>query len=480
MSQYIVFGTRDTSADNISDVQIDGVANNSLLFVKNSYIAGLTAPTFGNCILQWDPNTEQYIWNKITLSTFTGSNETEKGVLWNSSDNTIQTMNATDGEYNITVKNDIYSLTPVEKGSNALHLAEGVEPGQIIIKSVMHNTLMGLSPQNGYLNYSNGEYSFHNPVKTTIDSGLVWWSGSEYRSVKSERSGWYAIDYTGSNLTNIASANGFVVASNKKLINVSYPTDPGNYKLNITNNGEIKWKKDPNIKHSVQSITISNPNINGNKIINFTASGDYIITVDLIAVIDVTKLPKGLTFEDYLRACPRFEIQNKAGQTLISKTFTGPQTYDYFSFTCLHEFYAGDYLKVVWENNVLNIVQIQDASTTVQYIDHEKEDYKNVSGSTVPENGIIDTITVNGMIMINLMMSYELVDVVETDEESEIEIDVGGVKTIIKAIPPTVTQYYSMCRTYAVRIGETISIKPNNNNIRIKNYNLIVKIVSED
>ena len=115
MSQFIVLGTGDKNY-NISNNPISGLQEDSLLFVKNGYIAGIAPPTYNNNILQWDSNTQEFVWNQLTLSTVIGDNETNKGILWNDASDYLHMMSAETGVYQVKIENDVYTLVPAKDG----------------------------------------------------------------------------------------------------------------------------------------------------------------------------------------------------------------------------------------------------------------------------------------------------------------------------------------------------------------------------
>ena len=81
MSQFIVLGKNNLNY-NLSNISIS-LPDNYILFTKDNQIAGLPYPTYKNNILQWDPDSQVYFWNTLSLSTITGNKETSKGILWN-------------------------------------------------------------------------------------------------------------------------------------------------------------------------------------------------------------------------------------------------------------------------------------------------------------------------------------------------------------------------------------------------------------
>lgn len=469
MSQFIVLGTGDKNY-NISNNPISGLQEDSLLFVKNGYIAGIAPPTYNNNILQWDSNTQEFVWNQLTLSTVIGDNETNKGILWNDASDYLHMMSAETGVYQVKIENDVYTLVPAKDGD--VFIADGVVPNSILLKSPINNMITGVTPNVGYLYYNSAsEYVYHNPVMTVSAPGLVYWNGSNYSNVKGLTDGLYALSKTGSSMVNITGTNGFVVASNQKAVSFPYPTSSGEYTLLVNSNGGLGWKKNLIVRNKVVNTVITSPITDGAKLCTFQYSGDYMITFDMTAEINIIGISTTYTnTNDYLDMCPTLEVIDSGGKTLFKKIFTGPLSYDYFTFTVLDTFSANSALFAKWTNNENNYVKIVNTNVTTNYVEMEKDNYKEISGS---DDGVLDTLDSSSTININFNMNYE-VDLVNTPSNSCIIFDVGSQRTFIRAVPPVAEQSYSLSKVYNVLSGDTISLTVNNNYVKIKDYNLII------
>lgn len=469
MSQFIVLGTNDKNY-NISNNPISGLQEDSLLFVKHGYIAGISPPTYENNILQWDPNTQHYQWGTLTLSTLVGNNETGKGILWNDASDYLHMMSAETGVYQIKIENDVYTLVPAKDGD--VFINDSVIPNSILLKSPINNMITGITPQTGYLYYDSlSDYVFHNPVKTTANTGLVHWNGSSYSGIKGSTDGLYALTKNGSSMVNITATNGFILASNKKAVSFQYPTSSGEYTLIVNKSGNLEWKKHELIYNKVVNTVISTPITDGAKLCTFTYSGDYMLTFDFVAEVDMVALSmRSNNFQEYLDSCPTLEVIDSGGKTLLKKIFTGSLPYDYFTFSVMDTFSDNSAIFAKWTNNENNTVKIVNTNITANYIEMEKDNYKELSGT---DDGILDTFDTSSTINISFDMSYE-VDLLNTPSNSCIVFDVGSQKTFIRALPPVAYQYYSLSKVYNVLAGDTISLTVNNNYVKIKNYNIIV------
>lgn len=469
MSQFIVLGTNDKNY-NISNNPISGLQEDSLLFVKNGYIAGIAPPTYENNILQWDPNTQEFQWNTLTLSTLIGNNETTKGILWNDASDYLHMMSAETGVYQIKIENDVYTLVPAK--DDDVFIGDGVTVNSILLKSPINNMITGITPSVGYLYYNDqSEYVFHNPVKTTSNVGLVYWNGSSYTGVKGVTDGLYALTKNGSSMVNITNANGFIIASDKKAVSLQYPVSSGEYMLLVNNNGKLGWKKNELIRNKVVNTVISTPITDGAKLCTFAYSGDYMLTFNFVAEVDMVALSmRSNNFQEYLDNCPTLEVVDSGGKTLLKKIFTGSLPYDYFTFSVMDTFSANSAIFAKWTNNENNTVKIVNTNITANYIEMEKDNYKELSGTN---DGILDTFDSSSTINISFDMSYE-VDLLNTPSNSCIVFDVGSQRTFIRALPPVPYQYYSLSKVYNVLAGDTISLTVNNNYVKIKNYNIIV------
>lgn len=469
MSQFIVLGTNDKNY-NISNNPISGLQEDSLLFAKNGYISGIAPPTYENNILQWDPNTQEFQWNTLTLSTLIGNNETSKGILWNDASDYLHMMSAETGVYQIKIENDVYTLVPANDGN--VFIGDGVTVNSILLKSPINNMITGITPNVGYLYYNDqSEYVFHNPVKTASNDGLIYWNGSSYTGVKGVTDGLYALTKNGSSMVNITNANGFIIASDKKAVSLQYPVSSGEYMLLVNNNGKLGWKKNELIRNKVINTVISTAITDGAKLCTFAYSGDYMLTFDFVAEVDMVALSmRSNNFQEYLDSCPTLEVVDSGGKTLLKKIFTGSLPYDYFTFSVIDTFSANSAIFAKWRNNENNIVKIVNTNITANYIEMEKDNYKELSGT---DDGILDTFDSSSTINISFDMSYE-VDLLNTPSNSCIVFDVGSQKTFIRALPPVAYQYYSLSKVYNVLAGDTISLTVNNNYVKIKNYNIIV------
>lgn len=469
MSQFIVLGTNDKNY-NISNNPISGLQEDSLLFVKHGYIAGISPPTYENNILQWDPNTQHYQWGTLTLSTLVGNNETGKGILWNDASDYLHMMSAETGVYQIKIENDVYTLVPAKDGD--VFINDSVIPNSILLKSPINNMITGITPQTGYLYYDSlSDYVFHNPVKTASNAGLVHWNGSSYSGIKGSTDGLYALTKNGSSMVNITATNGFILASDKKAVSFQYPTSSGEYTLIVNKSGNLEWKKHELIYNKVVNTVISTPITDGAKLCTFTYSGDYMLTFDFVAEVDMVALSmRSNNFQEYLDNCPTLEVVDSGGKTLLKKIFTNSLPYDYFTFSVMDTFSDNSAIFAKWTNNENNTVKIVNTNITANYIEMEKDNYKELSGT---DDGILDTFDTSSTINISFDMSYE-VDLLNTPSNSCIVFDVGSQKTFIRALPPVAYQYYSLSKVYNVLAGDTISLTVNNNYVKIKNYNIIV------
>lgn len=475
MSQFILIGTNDINY-NISTTPIS-LPDDYMLFVKNGYIAGIQPPTYSNNILQYDPNTHAYVWSELTLSTITGNNETSKGILWNDANDNLHMMSEKNGVYQITIQSDQYSLTPANQGN--LGFVDGIEPNSILIKNILPNTISGVTPSTGYLYYQYPTgYTFLESVITVSNSGLVYWTGSSYLNVTGTQDGLYVLNKTGSTVVNITSNNGFLIASNDNITALSYPTESGEYMLNVSSQtGTISWKRKEIITNKVISISINSSLSNGEKLFNIPYSGDYMIMFNFIAEINIIDIPireDTETFDDYLQKCPTFEIINSGGKVLVRKIFTGPLTYDYFSFTVIDSFIQNEPITVKWINNDTNIVTITSSQIVLNYIEMDKSDYSNTLGSGT---GVIETFDSNKTILVTLVLEYQI-DLINIQSDSSILFQVGGNTTTIHALPPVSVQYYCMSRIYNVSSGDTISLSVNNSFVTINDYNIIIQTLN--
>lgn len=482
MSQFIVLGTNDINY-NISDLQINNVTNNSLLFSKNGYIAGIQAPSTSNNFLQYDPNTQTYIWNELTFSTITGNNETTQGILWNDSNDYLRMMSGVNGVYNIEIKNDTYTLIPAVQGN--VSLLGQPKQNDLIVAGANKNTLRGISPSNGYLYYnSNGGWQFHNPIQIINTSGLIFYDNvaSTYKGVTGTTDGLYAVSKTGSSIVNITQKDGFLIASNKNITSLGYPTESGEYSLLVDQNNSMSWKKKEILANKVQDIVINSPIVNGGALTTITVAGDYIITFDFVTQVNILQLPPANSnFDTFLETCPKLEIiDSVTGIILLTKIFTGPLSYDYFSFTVLEYLMEGAKLLVKFTNNGTDanpIVKITSCNMTLTYVENAEDNYDNESGP-MPSNGIIYASNYTGRVMINLDINF-IVDLINTPKTSQIIVSVGANKIYLSAIPPVADQYYNINRVYNIFEGDTISVVTNESNyVKIKNYNLIVNRLS--
>ena len=241
--------------------------------------------------------------------------------------------------------------------------------------------------------------------------------------------------------------------------------------LLVNNNGKLGWKKNEWIRNKVVNTVISTPITNGAKLCTFAYSGDYMLTFDFVAEVDMVALSmRSNNFQEYLDSCPTLEVVDSGGKTLLKKIFTGSLPYDYFTFSVMDTFSANSAIFAKWTNNENNIVKIVNTNITANYIEMEKDNYKELSGTN---DGVLDTFDSSSTINISFDMSYE-VDLLNTPSNSCIMFDVCSQRTFIRALPPVAYQYYSLSKVYNVLAGDTISLTVNNNYVKIKNYNIVV------
>ena len=475
MSQFIVLGNRDTNYQQ-SNIAIN-LPNDSLLFAKGGYISAIQTPTEPYSVLQYDSNTQSYYWKKLSLSMVLGDNEIGEGILWNDNNGDLQMMSANAGLYQIQVTDNIYSLVPTS--TNQLILPSNV-PNAIVVRSVLPHQLSQVSPPSstGFLYYDKGAWNYQYPVQTVTSAGLVYWTGSSYQHVTGTTKGLYMMSETGSSVVNVTAKDGFLVASNKGVISVKNPTSSGEYTLLADAKGQLSWNKKETILNKVKSVTVSTDITNGAKLTTIPNNGNYLITFDFLAQIDVLKLPEPQEdFDDFVDACPNLKITVNSGVALLSKVFTGPLSYDYFSFTVLHNFAAGQSLYARWQNNNNNIVAVKNTNITLQWIDMESDNYSIVNGSS--PDGVLYTFNTSATVMISMTLDFT-VDLLNTPVKSEITLNVGGQKVIIHAVPPVAYQYYSMNRIFTVSANDNITLTVNNEYVKIKNYNLIVNNITNE
>lgn len=492
MSQFIVLGTNEIK-NNTSDTIINNLQINSLLYSTNdNKIAGIVPPQdTSNNILQYDPETKSYYWKELTLSTITGNKETTAGILWNDSTNYLRMMSANEGVYNVLIQNNKYQLTPATTGN--VSIAEGTSPNSLVITGPFPNSLIGIPSNKGYLYYDDlyNSYLFKYPVETlSAGSGLVYWDSiqSQYKGVAGTNDGVYALSKTGSSVVNITQKDGFLIASNKNVTALGYPTSSGEYSLLVDNELKMSWKKKEIVPDKVQDIVVTNPLVNGEILTTVGVAGDYLVTFDFVAMINILNLPSPQgNFQDFIDKCPMLEIVNvnpnesvNNGKVMLQKIFTGPLTYDYFSFTVLQSFMENATIQPKWTNNTDSkgkpIVSIETTNMTMTYVETVEGKYEVDIGTSanLGTTGVITTLTYTGKIMVNLSINL-CVDLIKTPSTSQIKISFGNNVVYVRAVPPVAEQYYSLNRIFNVQAGDIVSIVSNESNfVEIKNYNLII------
>ena len=473
MSQFIVLGNRDTNYQQ-SNIAIN-LPDGSLLFANGGYISAIQTPTEPNSVLQYDTNTQTYYWKKLSLSMVLGNNEIGEGILWNDSKGDLQLMSAHAGLYQIKVADNIYSLVPTS--TNQLILPANV-PNAIVIRGVLPHQLGQINPPSstGFLYYNNGSWNYQYPVQTVQQAGLVYWTGSTYQNVTGATDGLYMLSATGSSVVNVTANDGFLVASSKGIVSVKNPILSGEYTLLADANGQLSWNKKETILNKVKSVTVTDVT-NGAKLTTIQNNGYYIITFDFLAYINLLKLPQPQdNFDDYISTCPTLKITVDSGIALLTKVFTGPLSYDYFSFTVLHNFVAGQSLYAEWQNND-DIVTVNNTNITLQWVDMESDNYTIVNGSEL--SGILYTFNTSATVMINMTLDF-ILDLINTPTNSEITFNIGTQKVIIRAVPPVAYQYYSMNRVFTVSANDNITLTVNNEYVKIKNYNIIVNNITNE
>lgn len=193
--------------------------------------------------------------------------------------------------------------------------------------------------------------------------------------------------------------------------------------------------------------------------------------------MNLLKLPSPQDdFDNFIDSCPTLKITVDSGVVLLTKVFTGPMSYDYFSFTVLHDFTAGQSLYAEWQNND-NIVTINNTNMTIQWVDMESDNYTVINGSS--PNGILHEFNTSATVLINLTLDYTI-DLLKTPVNSEIIINIGNQKIHVHAVPPTIYQYYSLNRIFTVAANDTITLTTNNDSVKIKNYNIIVNNITNE
>lgn len=474
MSQFIVLG-KNNSNYNLSNVSIT-LPDNYILFTKDNQIAGLPYPNFNNNILQWDPDSQVYFWNTLSLSTITGNKETSKGILWNDSNDKLHMMSETNGVYQITISNDKYTLTPAE--NNLINFNPLVQFDYILTRG-MGNQINGIKPEQGYLYHDFYEgYYFKQYPETVSTPGLIYWNGSNYTAVTGKRGdGLYALNKTGSAVVNIASTNGFLIASNNSLTTLNYPVTSGEYTLINDQNGKLYWSKKELIVDKVIDVNINSGITDGETLLTVPYDGSYLITLNFTANVNVIKLPKfSKDFNSFINACPKLIFKTTNGQTLFTKIFTGPTSYDYFSYSLFKTLLAGDKIITYWENND-NIVSIIKTNVVLTYIENVNLDnYTSISGAE-DYTGIHNVMS-SGRYVVITNIEYLINNVVDIPKNSQITVNYGNNKCIIFAVPPVLSAIYSNTNVFTLRQGDLISIEVNNPYIQITNYNIILNKIS--
>lgn len=468
MSQFIVLGNRDTNYQQ-SNVAIN-LPDGSLLFANNGYISAIQTPTESNCVLQYDTNTQSYYWKKLTLNMVLGDNETTEGILWNNSNGELKVMSANAGVYQVKVADNTYSLVPA---STSQTVWPNTVANAIVTRTIIPHILNQINPPSstGFLYYHDSHWDYQYPVQTVQQAGLVYWNGSAYQNVKGTTDGLYMLSATCSSVVNVTAKDGFLVASNKGIVSVKNPTSSGEYTLLADAKGKLSWNKKETILNKVKSVTVTDIT-DGAKITTIQNNGYYLITFDFLANINLLKLP--YPQDDYINICPTLTVTVDDGTPLLTKVFTGPIPYDYFSFTVLHKFIAGQSLYARWQNND-NIVTIDNTNITLQWVDMESDNYTIVNGTN--PTGVLHTFDTIATVMINMTLDFTI-NLLNTPANSAITINIGNQKVIVRAVPPVVYQYYSMNRIFTVTAGDTITLTTNNDFVKIKNYNIIVNNIT--
>lgn len=474
MSQFIVLGTKDINYPQ-SNVAIN-LPDGYLLFANNGYITGIIPPTESNCVLQYDKNTQNFYWKKLSLNMVLGDKEIGEGILWNNSNGELQLMSANKGLYQIEVADNVYRLVPT---SATQIILPSLVPNSILIRTTLPHVLSQIKPpaNTGFLYFHNGDWDYQYPVKTAQDAGLVYWNGTDYQNVTGTTDGLHMLSKTGSSMVNVTAKDGFLVASNKDIVSVKNPTSSGEYTLLADKNGKLSWNKKETILNKVKSVTVSTDLTDGTKLTTIQNNGFFLISFDFLAQVNLLKLPSPQDdFDKFIESCPTLKITVDSGVVLLTKVFTGPMSYDYFSFTILHDFTAGQSLYAEWQNND-NIVTINNTNMTIQWVDMESDNYTVINGSS--PNGILHEFNTSATVLINLTLDYTI-DLLKTPANSEITINIGNQKIHVHAVPPTIYQYYSLNRIFTVAANDTITLTTNNDSVKIKNYNIIVNNITNE
>lgn len=467
MSQFIVLGNNNLNY-NLSNISIS-LPDNYILFTKDNKIAGLPYPTYKNNILQWDPDSQVYFWNTLSLSTITGNKETSKGILWNDENDKLHMMSETNGVYQITISNDKYTLTPAE--NNLIDFNPLVQFDYILTRG-MGNQINGIKPNQGYLYHDSYEGYYYKQYPETISTpGLVFWNGSNYSAVTGKRGdGLYALNKTGSDVVNIVSTNGFLIASNNKLTTLNYPITSGEYTLINDQNGILSWSKKELIVDKVINVNINSNISDGKVLLTIPYDGSYLITLNFTALINLIKLP---VFSENFNTFPKLIFKTTNGLTLFTKTFTGPMSYDYFSYSLFKTFLKGDKIIIQWENNDDDIVEIIKTNVVLTYVEVSEEgNYLSISGAE-DYTGIYNVMS-TGRYVVTTNIEYMLTDVINISRDSQIIVNYGHNQNIIYAIPPVLITLYSNTNLYTLNEGDLISIEVTNPFVKITNYNIIL------
>lgn len=477
MSQFIVLGTNPPSPYQ-SSTPIN-LKDDYLLFSYGGYITGIQPPTAAdsNSVLQYDTNTNKYYWKKLSLSLVVDNKELGEGILWHDSNKNLQLMSANKGLYQIEVADNVYRLVPTS--TTQITLPTPFVPNAILTRTILPHVLSEINPpaNTGFLYYHNGYWDYQYPVKTAQDAGLVYWNGTDYQNVTGMTDGLHMLSKTGSSMVNVTAKDGFLVASNKDIVSVKNPTSSGEYTLLADKNGKLSWNKKETILNKVKSVTVSTDLTDGAKLTTIQNNGFFLISFDFLAQVNLLKLPSPQDdFDKFIESCPTLKITVDSGVVLLTKVFTGPMSYDYFSFTVLHKFTTGQSLYAKWQNND-NIVTINNTNMTIQWVDMESGNYEVINGSS--PNGILHQFNTSATVLINLTLDYTI-DLLNTPANSEIIINIGNQKIHVHAVPPTIYQYYSLNRIFTVAANDTITLTTNNDSVKIKNYNIIVNNITNE
>lgn len=488
MSQFIVQGNGCCcNSTNISNI----IQDNYLLFSKNNEVSGIQPPLTNNNILQWNASTQTYEWNELNLSTITGNKEATEGILWTDCCNRVHTMSDIDGVYQITISNHKYTLTPLEE--TEIKFDPSVDFDSLLIKG-WGNNISGISPPStsAYLHYDPViGYTFTENLQTVSSPGIVYWNGSNYKPVYGlYGEGVYGFSKSGSSMTNLTSANGFLVASNRKMTQLNYPAFHGDYVLSEDRYGNLNWKRVKTIEAedpgAEEVIDVSFPDkiVTDESIMTIPYAGNYILSLNFTAHVNVIDLPKTQeNFQAFLDVCPKITFRTSDGTFLFDKIFTGPMNYEYFSYTLFKRFALNDEIIPVWENNDNSAVEIIDTSGVLTYVEAQAQNkkYEAFEGDTVSdtESIVVGTASTTGRYIVITNIDYIITDLINVPDDSKIIMKYGKKSTAnIYAIPPVIFNIYSNTSVYVLEEGDEITLTVNNPYVKITNYNIILNKIN--